>query len=276
MQLLLVAVLLVAGMLALGTALDLGLLRARLAHPAGLLLVVVVNALAFPAVALAALQLVPMDDAVALGLFLSAAAPGGGTGALLALHARGDVPSAVVLQVVLAAASLATTPAWVSVAAGGSVDVAPLVVGLLVFQLLPLLAGAALRRRRPGPAAVVHRWSRRTADVTLAVLVAGLLVLEGDGLGRVGAPALLLAAALVALSLAAVALPVGDSAVRRSAAMTTCVRNLSLALLAATAADDPSLTSLSVLAYGLVMYLVGAAAVLLLRRGGAPPHTRPP
>lgn len=48
--------------------------------------------------------------------------------------------------------------------------------------------------------------------------------------------------------------------------MTTAVRNLSLALLAAATAPEPALTSLAVLSYGLVMYLLAGAGVLALRR----------
>ena len=155
----------------------------------------------------------------------------------------------------------------VAVYAGGSqLPVGPLVVALLLLQLLPLAAAAVLRARRPDAAARLHPLARRTADLCLAVLVVGLLVSEGDELDRIGLRALALMAVLVLLTLATVLLPVGDGAVRRAAAMTTAVRNLSLALLAASYAADPAVTSLSVLAYGLVMYLLSAAAVVALRR----------
>jgi bile acid:Na+ symporter, BASS family len=263
---LLVGLLLVSGMVALGTVLDVDLLRARLRRPAGTAVVVAVNALVVPALGILAVAAADLDAAVGLGVVLAAAAPGGGTGALLALHARGDVPTAVVLQVVLAAAALVVTPAWVGVHAGAQVDPAPLVVGLLVLQVLPLAAAAVLRRRRPAAAARLHPVARRTADLSLAVLVVGLLVTEVDRLPLVGAEALAVMAGLVLLTLGTVALPVGDGAVRRASAMTTAVRNLSLALLAATYAPDPALTSLAVLAYGLVMYLLCAAAAAVLRR----------
>jgi bile acid:Na+ symporter, BASS family len=266
LQLGVVAALLVAGMLALGTALDPAVLRDRLRSPGGLLVVLGVNLVAVPASGLLLAGLLPLEPAVATGLVLAAASPGGGTGALLALHARGDVPTGVVLQVVLAGASLLVTPLWVRASAGADVDVAPLVVGLLGLQVLPLLLGAALRATRPAAAAALHPLARRTADLTLALLVVGLLVAEGDQLPRIGGGALAAMALLVVVTLATGLLPVGDGPVRRAAAMTTAVRNLSLALLAATYVPDPALTSLAVLAYGLVMYVLAAAAVVLLRR----------
>ena len=263
---LLVGLLLVSGTVALGTALDPGLLRARLRRPAGTAAVVAVNALLVPAAGLAVVTAADLDAAVGLGIVLATAAPGGGTGALLALHARGDVATAVLLQVVLTATALVVTPAWVRLHAGAAVDPAPLVAGLLGLQALPLVAAAALRRRRPAAAARLHPVARRTADLSLAVLVVGLLVTEVDRLPLVGPRALAVTAGLVLLTLVAGALPAGDGAVRRAAAMTTAVRNLSLALLAATYAPDPALTSLAVLAYGLVMYLLCAAAAAVLRR----------
>ena len=271
MQDVLVAALLVAGMLALGTVLDRRELARRVRRPQGLVVVLAVNLLAVPALGLVMVRAVDLDPAVALGLVLATAAPGGGTGALLALHARGDVPAAVVLQVLLAAASLVVTPLWLALHAADApgVDVAPLVVALLVLQLGPLAAGALLVAKRPAAAARLHPLARRFADMLLVALVVGLTATQSDELDRVGARALLLMAVVVAVTLATVFLPVGTPAVRRSAAMTTAVRNLSLALLAATYAPDPAVTSLAVLAYGLVMYVLAALAVLVLRRSHA-------
>lgn len=269
MQDLLVGLLLVSGMLALGTVVDAGQLVRRVRRPGGLLVVLAVNLVAVPALGLLLVRVVELDPPVALGLVLAAAAPGGGTGALLALHARGDVPTAVVLQVLLAALSLLVTPLWLALHAAGAaadVDVAPLVVALLVLQLGPLAGGALLARRRPTVAARVHALARRTADVSLVVLVVGLTVTQYDELDRVGGRALLLMALLVLATLATLALPVGPAPVRRAAALTTAVRNLSLALLAASYADDPPVTALAVLAYGLLMYVLSGAAVALLRR----------
>ena len=265
-QLFLVALLLTSGMLAVGCALDVDLLVERLRRPAALAVVLAVNVLVVPLVALLLIAAVDLPAAVELGIVLAAAAPGGGTGALLSLHARGDVATAAVLQVVLGVAALVVTPTWVAAHGADGVDVGPLVVALVVFQLVPVAAGVLLRGRAPARAEVVHAWARRVADVTLLVLVVGLLVLEGDQLGRIGPAGLAVMAVLVLLTLGTVALPVGDPAVRRAAAMTTAVRNLSLALLAASYADDAVLTTLSVLAYGLVMYVLAAAAVPAVRR----------
>lgn len=273
-----VVLLLVAGMLALGTVLEPTAVRERLRSPGPLGVALAANLLVVPAAGLLAVRVVDLPPAVGLGLVLAAVCPGGGTGALLALQARGDVAHAVLLQGALAAASLVATPLWLLAAAGegtvARVAVAPLVLGLLTLQLGPLLLGSVSRARRPGAAARVHAVARRVADVTLAAVVVGLLVLHVGELGELGVRALAVAAALVAVSLAVGLVPAGSRTVRVSATTTTAVRNLSLALLAATLAPDPGLTSLAVLAYGLVMYALGLAAVLVLRRGAVTPALR--
>lgn len=261
----LVALLLVSGMLATGTALDASELRERLRDVGPLGVALLANLALLPLLALALLWLLDVDGSARTGVLVAAAAPGGGTGALLSLHARGDVAHAVVLQAVLAVSALLVTPLWLA-GASRDVDVTPVVVGLVVLQLGPLAAGALLRAGRQRTAERVHPVARRVADVSLVCLVAGLLVTEGHRVADVGAAALLAAGLLVLASLAVVAVPSGPPAVRRATAMTTAVRNLSLGLLVARFTDDPEGVALVVLAYGLVMYVVSAAAIPLLRR----------
>lgn len=259
----LVVLLLVSGMLATGTVLDRAEVVARARDLRVLLPALSANLVTVPLAALLACEVLGLEGPVRLGVLLAAASPGGGTGALLSLQARGDAAHAVVLQGLLAGAALVVTPLWV----GGSTDgipLVPVVVGLLVLQLGPLLLGAWLRSRRPASAARLHPRARRVADVALLVLVVGLLVTELDQVGRTGAAGLAAMVLVVAFSLTTLALPAAP-AVRRATAMTTTVRNLSLALLVARSAPDPDATSLVVLTYGLVMYVAALGTATALR-----------
>ncbi len=261
----LVVLLLVSGMLAIGTVLDRGAVATRARDLGVLGPALLANVLVVPLSALAAIAMFDLEGPVRLGILLAAASPGGGTGALLSLHARGDAAHAVVLQGLLALLALVVTPLWVSGAADG-IALLPVVGGLLVLQVAPLLAGAALRSRRPEVAERVHPLARRVADVALAVLVVGLLVTQLDEVDRAGVAGLAAMVLVVLACLASFALP-AEAAVRRATAMTTAVRNLSLALLIARGAPEPDVTTLVVLTYGLVMYLMAAGAAVLLRRG---------
>lgn len=264
-------VLLLATMLTVGTSLTPPGLAALLRRPLALTAAVLVNVVAVPAIAVLLVRLLSLDGAIAYGVILAAAAPGGGTGALLTYHARGDLALGVSLQGTLAVLGLLAVPAW-SLAApyagapvGGGSGLQ--VVAMLLAQLIPLAAGMWLRARSPGTAERVQKVSRRVADVLLVTSTLSILATTADRLTGIPASGWAAFALLTLLSLAAYAAPGLDSPeARRAAAMTTIIRNLSLALLVAGLSADAALVSLIVLAYGLVMYAVAGLALAPLRR----------
>ncbi|MEU4624859.1 hypothetical protein AB0G04_33415 [Actinoplanes sp. NPDC023801] len=264
-----VAVLLVASMLAVGTAATIDDFRA-LARRRGLVAVAAAaNVIVLPGLAVALVVAARLTPDVALGVVLAAAAPGGGTGALLTLHARGDLAVSTGLQVLLAPLGLVAVPVWAAatgqglVAAGG---VGLLVVaGGLLGQVVPLAVGMWLRRSRPRVAERVHPVARRVADVLLAGLVVYFLITGAGRLPQVGWAGIAVVAVLVAVSLTPVGLSrIGPVPQRRAVAMTTGVRNLTLGLFFA-AAVSPTVV-LAVLTYGLVMYGMCVPVAVALAR----------
>jgi BASS family bile acid:Na+ symporter len=252
-----VAVLLVASMLAVGTAASVQDFRALRARRVLVAIAVAVNVIVLPGLAVMLVTAAGLRPEVALGVLLAAAAPGGGTGALLTLHARGDLAVSAALQVILAPVGLLSVPVWAAVAgqsvipAGASGLV--LVSGGLLGQVLPLAVGMWLRRSRPGTAVRVHRLARRVADVLLAGLVLYFVTTGVNRLPQVGWAGVAVIAVLVGASLVPLALAgLSTGAERRAVAMTTGVRNLTLGLFFA-AAMAPTVT-LTLLAYGLFMY----------------------
>ncbi len=264
------ALLLVTSMLAVGTTLTVAEFRGLAARPATVVLAVFANVVVVPGVAVAATDLAGTGPAATLGVVLAAAAPGGGTGALLTLHARGDLATSAALQGMLAPLGLVSVPVWT--AAAGH-DVVPpgvggvvLIAGALLGQLVPLGVGMWLRRRHPGTATRAHRLSRRTADLLLAGLVLFFLVTSAGRLPDLGLPAVAVITVVVLTGLAVWAVPgIGPPRVRRATAMTTAVRNLSLALFVAGTVD--ATVVLALLAYGLLMYGLSVPAALLMARG---------
>jgi BASS family bile acid:Na+ symporter len=264
-----VAVLLVASMLAVGTAATVDDFRTLVRRRGLVLLAVAANVVVLPGLAVALVTTAGLGPDVALGVVLAAAAPGGGTGALLTLHARGDLAISAGLQVLLGPLGLVAVPVWAaavgqSVVPAGGVGLL-VVAGGLLGQVVPLAVGMWLRRSRPQVAERVHPVARRVADVLLAGLVVYFLV---TGLGRlplVGWVGVAVIAVLVAASMMQVALRwPGSVPQRRAVAMTTGVRNLTLALFfAATATPTVVLT---VLAYGLLMYGICVPVALALAR----------
>ncbi|MFB4269160.1 hypothetical protein [Nonomuraea sp. GTA35] len=264
-------VLLLATMLTVGTSLTLAGFAALLRRALALTAAVLVNVVAVPAIAVLLVRLLRLDGAIAYGVVLAAAAPGGGTGALLTYHARGDLALGVSLQGTLAVLGLLAVPAWSLAApyAGAPVggDAGLQVVAMLLAQLIPILAGMWLRARSPGTADRVQKVSRRVADVLLVTSTLYILITTADRLTTIPISGWAAFALLTLLCLLAYATPGLESpSARRAVAMTTTIRNLSLALLVAGLSADAALVSLIVLAYGLVMYAVAGLALAPLRR----------
>ncbi|MBG0566601.1 hypothetical protein [Actinoplanes aureus] len=264
-----VAILLVASMLAVGTAATVDDFRGLARRRRVVVSAVAVNVIVLPGLAVMLVSMAHLRAEVALGLLLAAAAPGGGTGALLTLHARGDLAVSAALQVVLAPVGLLAVPVWA--AAAGYTVIPSGVAGLLLVggglfgQIVPLAGGMWLRRSRPDRAARVHRAARRVADVLLAGLVLYFVITGVGRLPEVGWAGVAVIAVLVAASLTTVTLPwLGSPAERRAVAMTTGVRNLTLGLFFAAAAS-PTVV-LTLLAYGLLMYGMCVPAAWALAR----------
>lgn len=258
----LVVLLLVSGMVAMGTATNVRELRASLRAPRPLVLALVVNLVLVPAAAFAGLTFLDLDPTASITMMVVAASPGGGTGALLSLHVDGDRAHAVALQVILALASLAAAPLWLAAYAGSDdvhIDVVPLVVALALLQWTPLALALAASSRRPAWTERVHPHARRLADLTLASLIVVLVITSGSKIDHNSTDTLSAIGLVLGLTVIGGLISIGPPAIRRASAMTTLVRNLSIGLAAVTFLDDADEAALVVLTYGLAMYLLGIA-----------------
>ncbi len=134
------------------------------------------------------------------------------------------------------------------------------VAGLIAAQLAPWALGRWLRRVRPSVATYLGRATKRAGGPLLGAVIVSLLVTHGNAVGSLGLWPFVTSLVVVLASWALGAASKGSSAVRLGLGAVTSVRNLTLALLVATAAQAPPLTTLAVLLFGLVMFLVPAAA----------------
>jgi bile acid:Na+ symporter, BASS family len=264
------AVLLIASMLTVGSGIDREAFERLRRRPRPLFVALLLNLVLVPAVAVIGVNLAGLEGPIAMGVVLAAAAPGGGTGSLLAHHARGDLALSVSLQGMLAVAGLISVPAWVAVSDVGSLTgtgtSVGLVAGLLALQLVPFCFGVSLRSRAPERAARVQGIARRVADVLLVAVVAWYAVTAGGRISELPGAALLIIFVVVLASLASYWAPALDGAAqRRGVAMTTAVRSLTLALFLAGLQPDADGTSLAILTYGLFMYVLASAAIPVMR-----------
>lgn len=244
-------------------------------RPGALVLMLGVNVAIVPALVLALTTALALPSEITVGLAICAAAPGGPTGPLFAAQARGHLATAVTSMVMLSLLSVVTAPTALALTLGASSTIDSDAIGALVwpmirtlagFQLVPLVAGMMMRRLRPALSERIALPMTRIANVLLLVVIVGLLVMKGRVLADVGVIALLTAAGLVPVCMAlGFAIP-GPADQRRSFAMVTAVRNISLALLLGASYFPAALTDATILTAGLFCMVLPLGIARLVRR----------
>lgn len=236
-------------------------------------LALVVNFVAIPALVLFLVWLFGIAGPVATGLVLCALAPGSGVGPLLVEHARGDVGLSVGLLLGLTFSSVLLTPVLLGWWMGGDVVAAlrsttwPAMRLIAAFQVVPLAAGLLLRRYSESRTRRMQPWVARAAKLLMLGIIAAYLVTRGAILFANGVgPFVVSLVTIVASFLIGWGSPLRGRASRVAFGLTSMNRNLALAmLLAATLFTQPS-TLATILAYGILMLLVGFTTAALLRR----------
>lgn len=207
----------------------------------------------------------PRDAQV--GILLCGACPGGPVGVLFAVRAGGHVALSTTLMLILSSVSVVATPLCLSLIlpespdAGVDAPIVKMMATLALTQGLPLLVGLGLKGRAPERAERLAGPATALANVGLLALVVGLLLTQGQVLTALG-----VRGALVPLTLVAAGLWLGGRlskgmrvplpGVSQGLAMITGARNLSLALLLASAYFPATQTTAAVLTYGLVMMVL--------------------
>ena len=232
------------------------------------------NYLLVPAVTLGLLYVFQADPMVSLGFLVLAVCPGAPVGPPITAIARGSVPSAIGMMVILAGSSALLSPALLSVLSSRvapdsdlHVDTMGIVRTLLITQMLPLASGLGMHHGAPKLARGIVKPVGLLANVLLFALVGLILAAHHETLaairlrGWTGMSLLLLAS-----------LGIGwfcggpDLATRKAMAVTTATRNIAVGLVIVTSkfADTPAVTA--VVAYGLISTLGALGFALLLGR----------
>jgi len=202
-----------------------------------------------PAAAVALIMVFHPHPLVAAGLLLAAVCPGAPFTAL----AKGNVPVAVALMVILAGASAILAPLLLSallplVAGRGDlrVDTLKIVTTLLVCQLTPLFIGLVLRERRPRLAEKLKKPGPRMGIVLNIVVFITILVVQFHLLRQIrmtGFAGMLLL--VVAFTAAGWLLGGPGADNRRAVALSTGVCNVGVSLVIATGSlpNTPAVTA---------------------------------
>lgn len=151
-----------ATVLSLGMTFTIAQLLAPLGRVGLVLLMVVLNVVAIPAIAWGVAEAFPIKDAYVAGLVLVAVGAGGAAGLKAAqLSRRVDLPLAVSLVVVLQLLDIVAVPLWAGrVVSGASLSAWDILKSLLALVLIPLVAGLLVRPGTPStPRTGWRAWS---------------------------------------------------------------------------------------------------------------------
>lgn len=276
------AALVVSLMFAIGLKLQRTQLTELITRRAMLAWSVLVNILLIPALAWAAAGALGLPAPVRIGVMLCAAAPGGPTSALYSTTARADLAQAAGMTILLPAIGVLSTPLILSFAvdlpAGARVPVAPMIATLITFQIIPLAAGMAIRRRQPKLADKLAPYASAVANAILGVLVVGLSVTKGKLMLGISGPtwAVLVGVTLLALGLGYLS---GRSSGRdvklrepgrrrdsgRAGALVAACRNVSVAIMLASTFFTDAVVDVTVLTFGFVTFSLPLGLALCWR-----------
>jgi BASS family bile acid:Na+ symporter len=241
-----------------------------------LILGLVANYALVPAITLGLLKLFRADPMVSVGFLILASSPGAPVGPPITAIARGDVPWAVGMMLVLAGLSAPLTPAllgvllpWVAPATDMHMNYAGIVRILLVTQLLPLALGLGFHHAAPRWTRLVGKPVGFLANALLLTLVGAILATQFRMLAAIRPRAWFGMSLLLTASLG-LGWSFGGPRLtsRRALAFTTATRNVAVGLVIAGSGFKGTPAVTAVVAYGLFSILGTLGCAHLIGRLG--------
>lgn len=219
--------------------------------------------------------------ALAIGLVLLAACPGGVTSNMVSYMARGDLALSVTLTAVSSLLAVLSIPLLVGLAfqvfGGGyhaiRVPALQMMLSLVLMTLLPIALGMWIRARSVKWATWLEPKISLFGMLFLGALILGVLIRQGDqvatGLMSSGLAIVALNLIMMGLGLASALLLRLDSAQSTSITLETGIQNSTLAMLIATSFLQDEQLAVPAALYSLVMYVTATLVVIMRRRGWA-------
>jgi bile acid:Na+ symporter, BASS family len=267
-------------MTSLGMSLTVDDFRRVVVYPRGVSIGLANLVLISPLLAFAVAEAYSLEPALAVGLVLLGASPGGTTANLLTHLARGDTALSITMTAISSLAAVVTVPLFLELAtdhfgaSGLDEDVSMLgvVARVLLITVIPLSFGMWLRARRPARVAAIEGPFRRVALAVFAAVVVGVIVAEHervfDNLDDVAAAAVTLNVAAMAISFAIARVARLDNRQSTAIAIELGIHNSTLAI--AVGASIATVLTIPAAVYASFMFLsAGVFARLMYRRNGA-------
>ena len=263
-------------MLGLGLGLTRSDFERVVRHPTVTVVALVCQILVLPAACFALVLAFELPPALAVGMMLLAAAPGGTSANLFSHLFRGDVALNISLTAVNSVLALVTLPVVVNLAVGYfGAGVDPIgaqvktAVDVFVIVLLPVIVGMLVRARRPTWADRMDRPVRIASFIILVLVLMGAIATNWNLLAAEFGRLSLITVLFCVLSLSmGFVLPRWFGAPHRQAVATSFeigIHNATLAIVVAQTVLDSTELSLPAAVYGVLMLPLAFAFVTLIR-----------
>ena len=273
-------------MTSLGLSLTVADFRRVLVFPKGVSIGLGNLVLISPLLAFAIAEAYALDPALAVGLVLLGASPGGTMANLLTHLARGDTALSITMTAVSSLAAVITVPLFLELSTShfgaegfdDDLDMLGVVARVLLITVVPLSLGMWLRARRPRRVAEVESTFRAVALSVFLAVVIGVIVAEHDrvfeNLDDVAAAAVTLNLAAMTISYSIARLARLDNRQSTAIAIELGIHNATLAI--AVGATIATVLTIPAAVYASFMFFsAGLFARLMYRRNSVVEATPP-
>jgi BASS family bile acid:Na+ symporter len=268
-------------MVSLGLSLTPGDFRRVVLYPLGVAIGLANLLVISPLLAFGVAELFGLSAALAVGLVLLGASPGGTMANLLTHLARGDTALSVTMTAISSVAAVVTVPLYLNLAIDsfgaqgfdGDVGMAGIVARVFLITVVPLSIGMWIRSRSERRVLEVEDRVKRVALVAFVLVVIGAVASEFETVTEnfmdVAAAALTLNVAAMSISFAVAKLARLDDRQCTAIAMELGIHNATLAI--AVAATVATALAIPAAVYSAFMFITaGAFARVMARRNAEP------
>jgi len=273
-------------MLSLGLSLTVADFKRVFVEPRGVAVGLINLVLISPLLAFAIAELFSLDPALAVGLVLLGASPGGTMANLLTHLARGDTALSITMTATSSLAAVITVPLFLSLSTDyfgatgldDEVGMLGVVARVLLITVIPLALGMYLRVSDPKRVAEVYDTVRKVALGVFFVVVVGVVAAENDlvfdNIGALAPAVITLNVVAMLLSFTIARLVRLDDRQATAIAIELGVHNSTLAI--AVGASIATVLTIPAAVYASFMFITaGIFARIMYRRNGPRPEIEP-
>jgi bile acid:Na+ symporter, BASS family len=254
-------------------------------RPRGVLIGLANLVLISPLIAFAVAELYGLEAALAAGLVLLGASPGGTLANLLTHLARGDTALSITMTALSSVAAVVTVPVFLTLAVNhfdasvaDNVEILGVVARIIAITIVPLSIGMWFKANRPARAAEIEPTAKRIAAIVFVAVVIGVVIDQydkvTDNFAELALAAITLNVVAMAGSFTIARLSRLDERQATAIAMELGIHNAALAIAVGTTVAEV-LTIPAAVYSSLMFFTAGAFARVMYRRNGGASRPAP-